>query len=389
MVAFFKLHMKLGVIVPSSRMYPELSRDFVNGIRYALKKDGLESEVNLLIEGIGNGTDKSKISSIVNKFGLQDQVDAIVLFSNIILLEEVLSEIDALQIPTILTNMGGNIINLFGSREYCVTNSLGLWESAYVAAQYGVKEFGKKVSHGSYFYEAGYRMYESFCHGLKEAEGEVQFNQVSQFNPDPNDFSNFVEQAKSDQPDFLYMLYSERDAVDFLSKWSGADVKEQFPVVSSGVMINDEILEKVNAPSGNIHNICSWDLSLPNEQNQSFVNDYQEEFGKPANYFALLGYECTAMMNQAYRSKAWSNKPADRIKALKQIQFSGPRGILNFDNNDLASHADQHVFGLSDDGQRTYIKTIGKMSSDKRTELIKSSGGEIVFNSWHQPYLCQ
>lgn len=379
--------MKLGIVIPTSRIYPKLTRDFIDGVKYALKENGLEEEVELLIEGIGNGTEKSRISSIVNKLGLQEQVDAIILFSNIVMLENALEEIEALEIPTIITNMGGNIINFFGTREYVFTNSFGLWESAYSAAKYGVENFGKKVSHGSYFYEAGYRMYESFCIGLKEVEGEVAYNQVSQFNPDPNDFGTFVEKAKEDQPDFLYMLYSERDAVGFMQKWSVADVKEDFPVVSSGVLINDEILEKVNSVSGNVHNISSWDLCLPTDENKSFTKAYKEYKGKDANYFSLLGYECTAMISLASKSDVWTDHPADRAKAIKEVQFSGPRGKMNFDNEDHSTHLKQHVFALKN-GKREFLETIGVM--DNRSEVIKNTAtGDVAFNSWHQPYLCQ
>ena len=180
--------MKLGILLPTSKLYPSLQIDFTAGIRMAIAEFGLEEEIEFVFESIHQGTDKNLILNSVNKLVLQHQTDVNILFSNFLLMEDISSSLNALEKPLILTNMGGNLPSYLEPGEFIFTNSFGLWESAFLSAKWAVNKFGKKTAHGSYFYEAGYNMYSAFCKGLEEAQGEVVFNQISEFNPDPNDF---------------------------------------------------------------------------------------------------------------------------------------------------------------------------------------------------------
>jgi len=378
--------MKLGLLLPTSKLYPSLMIDFSAGVRMAISEHGLDDDIEIIFENIHQGTDKNLILNAVNKLVLQHQTEVNILFANFLLMEDIASSLNALSRPLLVTNMGGNIPNQFESGDFIFSNSFALWESAHLAGVWGAKKFGKKVAHGSYFYEAGYGIYRSFCEGLKKSEGEIIFNQVSEFNPDPNDFSNFMKQMQVETPDFLYMLYSERDAVDFLNKLTNSEYNGKYPIVTSGVMLNDEITSKVDKPIKKIYNISSWDASDKTEANQKFVQKYKKQTGNYANYFALLGYECATAVCEAFKSDNWSKNGGDQATAIRSCKFESPRGELSFAEFNMVQ-VDHHVYTIDENHKRSRMETIGQLPS--RTEGIEASKLENNPAGWFQPYLCQ
>lgn len=360
--------------------------DFSAGVRMAISEFGLDNDIEIVFENIHQGTDKNLILNAVNKLVLQHQTEVNILFGNFLLLEDIASSLNALNRPLLITNMGANIPNLFEHEDFIFSNSFGLWESAMLAGSWGSKKFGKKAAHGSYFYEAGYGMYKSFCEGLKNSEGEIIFNQISEFNPNPNDYANFMKQMEVEIPDFLYMLYSERDAVDFLNKLVNSDENGKYPIVSSGVMLNDEIIDKVNKPVKSIYNVASWDPSDNTEENQKFVKNYKEHTGNQANYFGLLGYECAASICSAYKSDNWSKNSNDQANALRNVKFLGPRGELSYANSNMTQLA-HHVYTIDENHKRSKLESIGRLPS--RSDVIEASKQDSNPAGWFQPYLCQ
>lgn len=378
--------MKIGILLPTSKLYPSIIVDFNAGVRMALAQFGRMNDVEIVFENIHQGTDKSIVMNAVSKLVLQHQTDVNILFANYLILEDIASSLNALETPLIITNIGGNAPIFFNVNEFIFSNSIGFWESANMAAQWAVEKFGPKTAHGSYFYEAGYGMYTAFCEALKQAKGEVVFNQISEFNPNPEDFSIFEQQMALENPDFLYMLYSERDAVDFLNKLSQSEMNGKYPIVTSGVLINDEILEKVSGSSKDIFNVATWDLSDDNPSNVSFIENFKNANGKQPNYFALLGYECAALVCSASSDEHWGAGGRSKVQALKNITFDGPRGTLDFQhsNNIAVSH---HVYSLSEKNERYKVESLGKLNN--RDGVILNLKENSNPSGWFQPYLCQ
>jgi branched-chain amino acid transport system substrate-binding protein len=378
--------MKLGLLLPTSKMYPTLMIDFSAGVRMAISEFGMENEIELIFESIHQGTDKNLVLNSVNKLVLQHQTEVNILFSNFLLMEDIASSINALQRPTLLTNIGANIPNLFDSGDYILSNSFCLWESAHLAGKWGTKKFGKKSAHGSYFYEAGYNLYGSFCRGIAEENGEIIFNQISDFNPDPNDYQNFMKQMTVETPDFLYMLYSERDAVNFLNNLSKSPENGMYPIVTSGVLLNDEVLNKVEDTPKNIYNVTSWDVSDTSDNNKEFVSTYKNQTGNAPNHFALLGYECAAAILSAMQEEGWSKNGKDQVEAIKNNTFVSPRGKMEFDDTNATSFA-HYVYHLDESKRRVKTDTIGTLQ--ERKEIIELTKTDQNPAGWFQPYLCQ
>lgn len=378
--------MKIGILLPTSKLYPSLMMDFAAGLRLALFESQLENEVELVFESVNHTTDRNQVMNVMNKMVLQHLTDVNILFINYLLLDDIAESINALGRPTIVTNMGGNLPYTLQHGEFIFINDFDLCRSAFLSARWGVQKFGKKVAHGSYFYEAGYGMYNTFMKGLNHAEGEIIFNQISELNPDPNDFSSFMLQMKAETPDFLYMLYSERDAVDFLNKLNQSEENGQYPIVTSGVLLNDEVLEKVTGNPKGIYNFATWDVSETSDANKKFVENYKEQTGKSPNYFSLLAYESIGVILEAMKSEGWAKSGSIQAKAIKESKFNGPRGEVSFDESTHETKFEHHVYSLDANRNRQKSDSIGLFPYEQ--ELKTACQNEIPVG-WFQPYLCQ
>ena len=70
----------------------------------------------------------------------------------------------------------------------------------------------------------------------------------------------------------------------------------------------------------------------PNEDLQSFLVSYREEYKMEAVSFAALGYDAARMMLQAIE-EAGSTDSQAIIDAMKNIKFKGITGDITFDEN--------------------------------------------------------
>lgn len=379
--------MKLALFIPSSKIYPSLTVDFVNGVKYALEKFNASSNIELIFHSIGVGTNKDEIAKAMNDMVIQDNIDAFILYVNTIILEDLAPTIEGLKRPVMISNIGANIWFKNIPTNYVLTNSYNLWESAYQSAQWGIHKWGKKIAHGSYFYEAGYQIYESFIEGTKPLDGEIVFNQISELNPNPDDFNIFMESIKEDTPDFLYMVYSERDAYTFLNKLTDSPYNGTYPIISSGTLIDDDCLEKLTGYPEEIYNVTSWDISLDTPENTEFTKGYESFYGEVANYFSLLGYECGATFAHAVKSEQWSKNGQQQFEILKNTTVEGPRGTIEFSNENHSTQYNNYVFKLNKDLKRTIVDKLGKL--DHKHQLIQKKQQEDKLFGWLQPYLCQ
>lgn len=378
--------MRLGIILPTSQLYSSIAIDFITGVRMAIADAGLENDIEIHFESLERGANKDKVLSTATNLVIQKQTDVNILFCSYKFLEEISDSLVALQRPFIVTNIGGNP-NLCTPKKHLLINSLDLWESAYLAAEWAVGKFGPKTAHTTYFYEAGFDIFNNFSNGLSKAKGEVAFNLVSPFDPDPNDFVGLQNAMKNESIDFLYAQYSGKDAVRFLNNWVNSAENGNQNIVTSGVLMNKEILEQVNGIPKNVHNVISWEPTLDNEKNRDFVKRYEERSENPVNYFSLLGFECAGSICEAMKNEKWSPKGTDQFNSILESRFEGPRGLRDFNNVLQSTQSESFVFTLNEDGG-TFCEAHLGVLENKEQYLADQ---KINFNpsGWFQPYLCQ
>lgn len=93
----------------------------------------------------------------------------------------------------------------------------------------------------------------------------------------------------------------------------------------------------------------AWNVARQNEISTAFTTKYEEEYGTPADQFAVQAYTGTWVIATAIRC-ADSADPADVLEALAATaDFETPLGTFSFDENGLPEH--EPVAQIIKDGQ--------------------------------------
>jgi branched-chain amino acid transport system substrate-binding protein len=85
------------------------------------------------------------------------------------------------------------------------------------------------------------------------------------------------------------------------------------------------------APVGAVTGL-HWAETLAGPVNRSFIAAFQRAYGRPADVFAVQGYDTARVIVEALR--AAGGRTADRaafMRAIGQVDFLSPRGRFRFD----------------------------------------------------------
>ena len=81
-----------------------------------------------------------------------------------------------------------------------------------------------------------------------------------------------------------------------------------------------------------VKNTSQWSKDIDNAANNSFVKDFQSEYGRLPSLYASQGYDTGKLLISAM-SKA-NIKDMDKFRdALRKADFSSTRGKFSFDKN--------------------------------------------------------
>ncbi len=270
--------MKIGVLLPQSKMYPLLAKDFLDGLRFGLQQKNLDSSVEIIFYDTMDGSKLAHIQSGLQKLFLQDGVHLTIAFLGWDIVDQLKEVIGAYKKPCLVFNMGAKIASLSNELETAnfFNRSSDLWKSLYKSGKWSAENLGKKLAVGAYFYEAGFDINNAFISGFEAAGGTVEVFHIAPSNPLPNDYEILMEKAKEVNAEVIFAAYSERDAVQFFNKYNA--LGSELPVMCVSTMLMESILDKLESRPDRIFSCGSWFESDPSEIGSKYENETGEKF---------------------------------------------------------------------------------------------------------------
>ena len=192
---------------------------------------------------------------------------------------------------------------------------------------------------GSYANEAGYRNafilapnypagtdaltgYKRFYEG--ELAGEV-YTQLGQ-----TDYAAEIAQIRASGADSVYIFLPGGMGIAFMKQYaqSGVDI----PITGPGFSFDQDVLAAIGEAAVGVRNSSQWALDLDNETNKSFVDAFQEKYGRLPSLYASQGYDTAALILAA--AEEADVKDADTFRAaLRKADFESVRGDFKFGSN--------------------------------------------------------
>jgi branched-chain amino acid transport system substrate-binding protein len=319
---------KIGVILPESRVYPSLGTSLLAGLKLAFAERGnraADRPIELLPETYGE-----RIA------GATKQARALIKDQDVDLLVGVMSSAttaplhDLLQerrVPLIVTNVGANVVRSYGQSPYLLRASLNDWQANWATGAWAADRIGKTAFIASSFYESGYDIAHMFARGLVHAGGTVIGRYVTHRPRETDTFTPMLAAIRQADPDLVYAAYSGPQALDFMRAYADADLAGRVPLVGSGFLFDESLLQQHGQAALDSISGSTWAPGLDTAENAAFTSSYHAATGRPADPFAVLGYDAARMIVDA--ADATPPHANDQfLDALRTRQLASPRGDL-------------------------------------------------------------
>ncbi len=196
----------------------------------------------------------------------------------------------------IVPNAGNNAI----TGSLCAPNifrtSFSNWQPAFPGGKVMADDGHKTCVTIAWKYGAGIQMMAAGKENFEANGGKVvQDIQV----PFPNvEFQAFLSEIASVKPDCVFSFFSGGGAVKFVKDYAAAGLKDNIPLYGPGFLTEGVAQAQGEAAEG-IKTTLHYAADLDNEANRKFRADYEKAFGKPANVFAVQGYDTGSLLLQA------------------------------------------------------------------------------------------
>ncbi|SNR17117.1 ABC transporter substrate-binding protein [Tenacibaculum jejuense] len=364
---------KIGVLLPSSKAYPKLSKEFIAGLTLNLPKD-----FEIKVEGIGFGENKEVIKNAIQKLVYQENISILTGILGHKDLDDICEFVSNLDEVMIFSNLGASTpLNLNKwSNIYC--NSFQLNKSTYLLGNLFTEEKFEKIGISTCYNDAGYAFHRILETAFKKEEKlEFAGHFITPLYPRKNEAELMLSFIKEAKPDAIFCSHNgvfAQEHADFLrqNKVTSKDI----PMYMNPFSIDEKVLQKSPKIFDGVKCVSSWFPELNNKENKSFTKNYLNKFDNKPSIFSLLGFENSILIQDFLKDSLNSD-----------INLKGPRGLLKFNRDTSRTDFDHYLWNLNYENDNYKISLEKKLNQDKKSDnhffamLPKVSG-------WSNAYLC-
>lgn len=374
---------KIAVLLPKSDMFPTLALDFLNGLKFALKNEIANGDLEFLIESLGIATDRSLLK-ISEKLILQENIDLAISFCGSNILQELVTVFDNYKKPLVYADLGGSIIKDNYVKPYVLNYNLNLWQSAFVAAKYAVKKYGKRVAMVSSAYDGSYNMSAASVEGINAMGGEVVGYFVNQIDFKNSNYTNFIAEVEKVQADVIIASFSYNEGTEIFKALSKSSINGSIPILANPLMTN-EISNTENYQIENVESVATWSFEDNEKAMKDFKKNYEIIYNQAPNIISLLGYEIGLTVIEVIDEEGRISPNLSEVIKNKKIYTPRGKVIYNHMNEAIVENMLLRNFQYTNGN---YINTVAKKLDVLITEEIEQRLKTIPEPSWHNPYIC-
>ncbi len=261
--------LKIGVLLPQSRIYPDLGANLLAGMRLYFEQ-GAEHEVTLLAEDTGLWPSGAIRKS--RKLLGEDKVDLVVgLVSSkmMVWLHDLYREH---QTPLIVSNMGADVPRRKDLNRYIFHHSFNKWQATWLLGSWAAKTIGQKAMMVASLYDSGYDSFNAFRYGFEEGGGKIIDSQVA-FAPSGLEKSaeTVVAELAKSKADVVYACFCGKAAVSFVKAYHEAGLDKQMPLLGAPFLADQRLWAAQGKAAEGIKSAFAWAKELQTPANKAFV----------------------------------------------------------------------------------------------------------------------
>lgn len=324
---------RIGVLLPYSGVYTALGENITRGLELYLEEIGYQAggrtiEVYKEDDAANPEVGLTKARQLVER-------DRVHLLAGIVhsgVATALRDFVDSQQIPLVIANAGAAPLTRDPAQRspYIFRVSFANGQYEWPLGPYAHDSLGyARVAVTAPDYSAGHEKANAFKAAFQKAGGQI----VDEVYPplDTADFGPFLQRLQQAQVDAVWAFFAGADAVRFVQQYNDFGLKDQFPVIGAGDLVDEAYLGQQGDAALDVVTSLHYTPQYDSPENQAFVQRFREKHGQVPNQFAYQGYLCARVIAEALN--AVEGQVEDReafLSALKQVQFTGPTGQFRF-----------------------------------------------------------
>ncbi|WP_411745701.1 ABC transporter substrate-binding protein [Reinekea sp.] len=352
---------KIGLMLPYSGVYAGLGEAATNGLKQALSEKG-NTIAGRPVELIISDTEAkpARAPELTSAMTDKDNADFIVgpVHSGVAM--GMIKSVRKKDTIMIIPNAGANAATGAFCQPNVFRTSFSSWQTAYPMGNQAVEMGYEKVVTLSWNYGFGKESLAAFSESFEAAGGEV-VKEI--FVPFPKtEFQSYLTEIASIKPDAVFVFFAGGGSVKFVKDYDAMGLKGKIPLIGSGFLTEGTIEAQGEAAEGLLTTLHYAD-TLDNSKNKKFRAEYLSLYNKPADLYAVQGYDAGQLIIQAV--EATKGNTADKaalIKAMESIEIDSPRGSFHFSK---AHNPIQNVYLRKvENGENVVVKTAAANLND-------------------------
>jgi branched-chain amino acid transport system substrate-binding protein len=320
---------KVGILLPYTGTYASLGHNITDGMMLAIEEAGgtLGGRPVEYVK-VDSEADPAKAASNTNKLISGEKVDFLTgpVHSGVAMaMVKIAREEGTI---SIVSNAGADAV----TRQMCAPNvfrtSFSNWQTCFPMGPEMIKRGHKRAVSITWNYAAGHEMIGAFKEGYAKAGGAVAKEILLTF---PNvEFQAHLTEIAGLKPDAVFTFFSGGGAVKFMKDYDAAGLKRSIPLFGAG-FLTDGTLEAAGATGEGIVTTLHYAESLDNPTNKRFTAAFKKKTNRPADVFAVQGYDTGQLLVHAMRAvKGDVKAKKDIMAAMRSAKLDSPRGTLTF-----------------------------------------------------------
>lgn len=322
---------KLGVILPYSKVYQQLGEDITSGMTLYFESVGWKAggrQITMIRED--EDIDPQIALRKARKLIESDNVDlmtGLVSSASALALRDVIHNSKTL---LVISNAGANAVTRSRRSPYIFRVSFSNWQTCYPIGRWFFENIARSCVVGAADYAAGHEDINGFKESYLAAGGRVGAEVYPPLNN--TDYAPYIAQMQRARPEAVFVFFAGSDAVRFVTQAEQYGLLKDARLVGPGFLVEEDVLPAQGRAAVGVYSCLHWALTLQRPENLAFTRAYRERWKREATVYAMQGYDAARVIIEALNATGGDTADKSRlIDALAAVQFKSPRGALAFD----------------------------------------------------------
>jgi len=147
-------------------------------------------------------------------------------------------------------------------------------------------------------------------------------------------FTQELGRITQEKPDAVYLLETGGMAVNFVRQYDDEGLKGEIPLFGPISTLDQATLAAAAPASLDLFSLGPWSEDSDTPANHRMVGDFDGEYGRPASYYAAMGYDAAMLIDAAMRGADKKINNDEMIRTvIRRADFVGTRPGFRFDTN--------------------------------------------------------